>query len=121
LTSAAPFQWSVFTTDIDGTPGSGKSGSRPVLVVSRESANVVLPVVTVLPLATRRTNRRVYPNEVLLRSGTAGLKTDAIALAHQTRTIAKERLLAPLGTIDDGDVRSEVRRAMRVQLNLEPP
>ena len=59
MTSAAPFQWSVFTTDIDGTPGSGKSGSRPVLVVSRESANEVLPVVTVLPLATRRANRRV--------------------------------------------------------------
>jgi mRNA interferase MazF len=121
LISVPPLQWSVFTTDIDGTPGSGERGSWPVLVVSRESANEVLPVVTVLPLTTRRADRRVYPNEVLLRSGTAGLESDAIAMAHQTCTIAKKRLVAPLGTIDDGDLRSEIRHAMCVQLNLEPP
>jgi len=119
LISAPPFQWSVFTIDIDGPPGSGGSGSSPVLVVSRESANEALPVVTVLPLTTRRTDRRVYPNEVLLRSGTAGLKKDAIAMAHQTRTVAKRRLTEPLGTIEDSDLRSEIRRAMCVQLNLE--
>ena len=119
MISVPPFQWSVFTIDIDGTPGSEEGGSRPVLVVSRESANEFLPVVTVLPLTTRRTDRRVYPNEVFLRSGTAGLKSDAIAMAHQTRTVAKIRLAAPLGTIEDDDLRSAIRRAMCVQLNLD--
>ena len=114
-----PFQWSVFTIDIDGTPESENGGSRSVLVVSRESANEALPVVTVLPLTTRRTDRRVYPNEVLLRSGTAGLKSDAIAMAHQTRTVAKRRLTDQLGTIEDDDLRSAIRRAMCVQLNLD--
>jgi mRNA interferase MazF len=116
-----PFQWSVFTIEIDGTPGGEDSGSWPVLVVSRESANQVLPVVTVLPLTTRRTHRRVYPNEVLLRSGTAGLESDAIAMAHQTRTVAKTRLVAALGSLEDDGLRSAIRRAMCVQLNLEPP
>jgi mRNA interferase MazF len=120
LISVPPFQWSIFTIEIDGTPGAGDGGSSPVLVVSRESANEVLPVVTVLPLATRRTDRRVYPNEVLLLSGTAGLQSDAIAMAHQTRTVAKKRLVAPLGTLDDNDLRSAIRRAMCIQLNLEP-
>ena len=78
-----------------------------------------LPVVTVLPLTTRRTDRRVYPNEVLLRSGTAGLKSDAIAMAHQTRTVAKRRLTDQLGTIEDDDLRSAIRHAMCVQLNLD--
>jgi mRNA interferase MazF len=119
LIFASPFQWSVFTIDIDGAPGAGRNGSWPVLVVSRESANQALPVVTVLPLATRRTDRRVYPNEVLLRSGTAGLKSDAIAMAHQTRTVAKRRLTDQLGTIENDDLRSEIRRAMCVQLNLD--
>ena len=114
-----PFQWSVFTIGNEGTPGAEERGSRPVLVVSRESANEALPVVTVLPLTTRRTDRRVYPNEVLLRSGTAGLKSDAIAMAHQTRTVAKRRLTDQLGTIEDNDLRSEIRRAMCVQLDLE--
>jgi mRNA interferase MazF len=119
LISSPPFQWSVFAIDNDGTPGRGESGSWPVLVVSRESANAVLPVVTVLPLTTRQTDRHVYPNEVLVRSGSAGLQKDAIAMAHQTRTIAKARLDAPIGTLEDGDLRSAIRRAMCVQLNLE--
>jgi mRNA interferase MazF len=119
LISVRPFQWSVFTIDIDGTPGSEGSGSSPVLVVSRESANEALPVVTVLPLTTRKTDRRIYPNEVLLRSGTAGLESDAIAMAHQTRTVAKRRLTDQLGEIEDDDLRSAIRRAMCVQLNLE--
>jgi mRNA interferase MazF len=118
---AAPtLQWSVFTIDLDSMPpGSRGGGIRPVLVVSRESANQALPVVTVLPITTRRTDRRVYPNEVLLRSGTAGLKSDAIAMAHQTRTVAKRRLTDQLGAIEDDDLRSAIRRAMCVQLNLD--
>ena len=90
-----------------------------MLVVSRETANEALPVVTVLPLAIRRKGRRVYPNEVLLPSGVGGLKRDVIAMAHQTRTVAKDRLEAPLGTIEDDELRSAIRTAMCVQLNLE--
>lgn len=113
-----PYQWSVFTIDREPTPGRRKRGPR-VLVVSRESANQALPVVTVLPLTARRRHRRVYPNEVLLPSGSAGLKSDAIAMAHQTRTVTKARLAALLGTIEDDELRSAIRKAMCVQLNLE--
>lgn len=119
MIAAQPIQWSIFTIDLEPAPGSETSGRSPVLVVSRESANQALPVVTVLPIAKRRKDRRVYPNEVLLRSGTAGLQGDAIAMAHQTRAVAKSRLNAPLGTIEDDGLRSEIRRAMCVQLHLE--
>jgi mRNA interferase MazF len=114
------YQWSIFTIDFASAPDSNRRRRRPVLVVSRESANAALPVVTVLPLTSWRKGRRIYPNEVLLPSGSGGLKRDAIAMAHQTRTIAKQRLKAPLGTIEDDELRSAVRRAMCIQLNLEP-
>lgn len=120
MIGVTPFQWSIFTIDFDSVPGSEESGRRPVLVVSRESANEVLPVVTVLPLTAHRKGRRVYPNEVLLPSGSAGLKCDTIAMAHQTRTVAKTRLDAPLGMVEDDELRTAIRRAMCVQLNLEP-
>jgi mRNA interferase MazF len=120
LIDSPSYQWSVFTIDLAAAPGSKRRLRRPVLVVSRESANEALPVVTVLPLTTWREGRHIYPNEVLLPSGSGGLKSDAIAMAHQTRTVAKERLRAPLGTIEDDELRSAVRRAMCVQLNLEP-
>ena len=120
MIAAPPIQWSIFMIDPDAGPGSDAGGRSQVLVVSRESANQVLPVVTVLPITNWRKGRRVYPNEVLLRSGTAGLKGDAIAMAHQTRAVAKSRLNAALGTIEDDELRSEIRRAMCVQFNLEP-
>ena len=119
MSTTSPIQWSIFTIDPEGTPGSKRRGRWPVLDVSRESANQTLPVVTVLPLSTRKSGRHVYPNEVLLPSGTAGLRNDAIAMAHQTRTLAKRRLRRPIGTIEDDDLKSEIRRAMRVQLNLD--
>jgi mRNA interferase MazF len=117
--STPPYQWSVYTLDLESVPGSEQERQGTVLVVSRESANQVLPVVTILPLTGWRKGRRIYPNEVLLPSGSGGLSRDAIAMAHQTRTVAKERLAAPLGTIEDEDLRSSIRCAMNVQFNLE--
>jgi mRNA interferase MazF len=117
--TAPPLQWSIFAIDLDPVPDRRKIGVRPVLVVSRESANAALPVVTVVPLAEHRPGRRIYPNEVLVPSEVAGLTNDSIAMVHQTRTVPKRRLTSPVGVIDDPDLRSEVRRAMRIQLNLE--
>ncbi len=81
--SPTPLQWSVFSVDLDPTVGSEQAGRRPVLVVSRESANRVLPVVSAIPLTTRRPERQVYPNEALIPRGHAGLNRDSIAMAHQ--------------------------------------
>jgi mRNA interferase MazF len=120
LIARPPYQWSVFTIDVEPVTGKDKKTRRQVLIVSRESANEALPVVTVLPLVWRRKGRRIYPNEALLPSGSAGLKRDCIAMAHQTRTVPKKRLAAPLGTIEDDDLRAEIRRAMCIQLHLEP-
>ena len=116
-----PYQWSVFMVDLDPVVGSEQSGRRPVLVVSREVANAVLPVVTVVPLTTRKKNRRIYPNEALLPAGTAGLKRDSIAMAHQIRTLSRSRLRSRMGVIDDPDIRAAVRAALQVQLDLDAP
>lgn len=117
--SAISMQWSIFEIDAAETGPGGAGRRRPVLVVSREAANAALPIVTVLPLAAYRRGRRVYPNEVLLPSALAGLGEDTVAMAHQTVTIPKRQLSAPLAAIRDPDLRSAIRNAMRVQLNLE--
>ena len=38
--SGPPYQWSVFVVDLDPAVGSEQAGRRPVLIVSREVANV---------------------------------------------------------------------------------
>ena len=117
--SGPPYQWSVFVVDLDPTVGSEQSGRRPVLVVSREVANVPLPVVTALPVTSHRQGRRVYPNEVLLPAGTAGLDRDSVVMVHQIRAVSKRRLGARLGTVEDQELRAAVRAAVRVQLDLD--
>ncbi len=117
--STAHLQWSVFAVDLDPTVGSEQAGRRPVLIVSRESANAVLPVITAIPLTTRKPRRGIYPNEALIPRGHAGLKRDSIAMAHQLRTLSKKRLGLPIGHLDDPSIRDHVRSAMRTQLDLD--
>jgi mRNA interferase MazF len=112
-------QWSIFEIDRGGGIGVDRTGRRPVLVVSRDSANAALPIVTVLPLIDRRPDRRIYPNEVLLPSQLLQLGHDLITMAHQIRTIPKYLLEAPVGSVDDPELRAAVRRALRVQLHLD--
>jgi len=117
--SVPRLQWSIFEIDRDPAVGTKSGRQRSVLVVSRDSANAALPIVTVLPLTDRKPGRRVYPNEVLLPSEAVKLRHDSITMAHQIRTIPKNQLAAPVGSIDDPDLRSAIRRALRVQLNLD--
>ena len=104
--------------DLNPVIGSEQQGRRPVLVISDETTNSVMPVVTILPLTSLKKGRRVYPNEVLIKNGVAGLELDSIVLAHQIRTIAKQRLITSLGEILDANLRSRIDDALRVHLNL---
>jgi mRNA interferase MazF len=90
-----------------------------VIVVSREVANVALPVVTVVPLTRRKSGRRIYPNESLVPESTGGLSHDSVAMAHQIRTLSKRRLGGRLGWIEDRAVRAEIELAIRTHLDLD--
>ena len=117
--STTPLQWSVYSVDLDPAAGSEQAGRRPVLIVSRESANAALPVVTAIPLTSRKPRRRIYPNEAVIPKGVAGLKRDSIVMAHQLRTLSKKRLGHHIGTLDDSSFRADVRTAMKTQLDLD--
>jgi mRNA interferase MazF len=112
-----PLQWAVIEADLDPVRGSEQRGVRPVLVVSNEGFNQAISNVTVLPLTSTR--RRLYPSEVLLPKGVAGQPLDSIVMAHQVRTISKERLRRPLGYLQDSVLRETVRDAVREHLDLD--
>ncbi len=117
--TAERWQWGVFLVSLDPVVGSEQAGTRPVLVVSREAVNRALPVVTVLPLTTRRKGRRIYPNEALLPLGAAGQEYESVVMAHQVRALLRRRLGRRLGSLDDEALRAAVRAALKVQLELE--
>ena len=74
------YRWAIFLANLDPVVGSEQGKTRPVLVISEEHINQVLPVVNVLPITSRKPGRRIYPNEVLLPLGTVGLKNESIAM-----------------------------------------
>jgi mRNA interferase MazF len=81
--------------------------------------NQLLPVVNVVPLTSRKSPaRRIYPNEVLITAGTAGLSVDSIALCYQIRTLDKWRLRQDLGELTESDLRNRIFSAIRFQLDM---
>ncbi|MBE0558338.1 MAG: type II toxin-antitoxin system PemK/MazF family toxin [Proteobacteria bacterium] len=114
-----PLQWQVVQAVLDPIKGSEQAGLRPVLIISREPINLRLPVVAVLPLTTLRPGRRIRSTEVLLPAGTAGQPNESIILAHQIRTLSKERFGRSYGYLIDPALRREVQRALAVYLDLE--
>lgn len=112
------YKWGIFIADLNPVIGSEQRGTRPVLVISDEDFNRVMPVVTVLPITSLKEGRKIYPNEALLKKEPEGLPQDSIILAHQIRTISKQRLKNSLGFINDHDTQDAINNALRVHLNL---
>jgi mRNA interferase MazF len=90
--------------------GSGQMATRSVLIVSNEDFNQTMSNVTALPLTS--TKRRLYPAEVFLPAGEAGLPEDAIAMVHQVRTVSKARIGEVYGYLQDKTLQKQVMMAL---------
>ena len=111
------FQWAVIEANPNPVTGAEQKGTRPVLIVSNEEYNIAMPNVTILPLTT--TQRRLYPSEVLLQERKAGQPLKSIVMAHQIRTISKQRLGKLFGHLDDVVIRMEINSAIKEHLDLD--
>jgi mRNA interferase MazF len=114
-------KWKIYKADLNPVTGSEQKGTRPVLIISDDAYSTVMPLVTILSLTSLKPGRIIYPNEVLIRmenQAKTGLLSDYIILAHQIRTISKNRLKDLLGGIDDLAVQEKINEALRIHLNL---
>jgi len=115
-----PFvKWSLWMANLDPLMGSEQGNTRPVVIVSEDALNEVLPVVNVLPLTSRKPVRRVYPNEAFVPAGRFGLTSDSIVLAYQIRTLDKKRLFKKLGSMHDEFTQEAISEALKFQLGFE--
>lgn len=112
------YQWNIFWADLNPIKGSEQAGTRPVLVISEEAVNQALPIVTVICLTSFKPGRRIYPIEILLDPKESRLPQPSIVMAHQIRSISKERLLDKCGHIDDDKCKEEIRKIVRIYLDL---
>jgi len=107
-------KWDICYCNLDPTQGSEQRGTRPVLIVSNNVVNHTLPVSTVLPLSSLKTNDRIYPTEVLLKTKDTNLPKDSIAMVQQIRTVAHSRLELPSGHLVNVKARAEILNVIRM-------
>jgi mRNA interferase MazF len=112
-------RWEIWLANLDPVVGSEQGKTRPVLVLSSGALNDILPVINVLPITSRKPNRRIYPNEALLATGTGGLTAESIALCYQIRTLDNQRLTKKFGLITDKDLQGEILDALKFQLEID--
>lgn len=112
------YRWSIFMVNLDPVIGSEQGKRRPVLIISDEEINKLLPVVNIIPLTSYKEGRRIYANEVFLRKEVAKLDKDSIVLCYQIRTIDKQRLISKMGEIKDETIRQDIMDALSFQLGI---
>lgn len=114
-------RWTIWRANLDPVVGSEQGFTRPVLIISDNSINDLINTVNVLPISTRKVNRIIYPNEVLLESKEFGLPDESIVLCHQIRTLDKKRFAQYYGEIKSMDKQNEIIEALFFQLGIENP
>ena len=112
-------RWSIYLANLEPVVGSEQGKSRPVLIISEDEINNLLNCVNVIPITSRKPKRKIYPNEALLLSNTAGLENESILLCHQIRTIDKKRLSNYYGQIDNLEIQTEIIDALCFQLGIK--
>ena len=113
------YRWCIFIANLDPVVGSEQGKVRPVLVISEEPINQILPVVNVLPVTSKKVNRRVYSNEVLIPSNVGDLENLSIVLCYQIRTLDKKRLTKKIGEIIEPHIKKEIIEALCFQLGIQ--
>lgn len=91
-------------------------GKRPVVLFCNESALKYSPVVTVLPITSKKKN---FPNHVFIDqdSLSEGRIKKSFVLAEQIRTIDKSALLGRIGRLNDKTL-NKVDLTVREQLAI---
>jgi mRNA interferase MazF len=110
----------VRTVNFDPARGSEAAKGRPAVIVSNDQANRTAQqldrgVLTVVPITSNV--QRVYPFQVLLPAGVAGLKTDSKAQAEQVRAVAIGCIGERLGELPEA-IMAAIDQALRLHLAL---
>jgi len=110
-----PRRQEVWTADLSPTRGHEQAGRRPVLVVSEDLLNEgPAGLIIVVPITSRL---RPIPSHVRIEPPEAGLVRSSAALCEAVRSISRERLERPLGTVSPATM-AKVEEILRTLMGL---
>lgn len=58
------YRWNIYLVNLDPVMGSEQGKTRPVLIISDDEINAILPVINILSITSYKQGRKIYPNEV---------------------------------------------------------
>ena len=92
-------------------------GTRPILIISNEKANIHSPIISYAPITSK--NKKDLPTHIKIESGRYGLPYNSIILCEQINSIDKNRLKEKLGFIKPSDnLMAHINKALSIQLGL---
>ncbi len=109
-----PQRGALYWINLDPTVGSEIAKTRPALIISNNTGNQYADRVIVAPVSSGNV-QRVYPFEVRLEGGEAGLPQRSKVLLDQIRTVDKSRLGNRIGILTPERM-EDVNRAIRLSL-----
>jgi mRNA interferase MazF len=113
--NTVPLRGEIYWVDFNPSRGSEQAGVRPAVVISTDSANRALPVVTIAAVTTKIKNFQ-SKLQVILPEGEP-LKEKSAILAFQVVTIDKSRLRDRAGTLNPNQ-KLQLNAALRLAWNL---
>jgi len=112
-----PKRGEIWLLDWSLSRGSEQAGFRPALIIQTDAANSNpnYPNTIVLAVSTKG---KVVPFHVALKPNRRnGLDEASFVKCEQILTVAKERLVKKMGSIDEGELQ-QISRAIRLVLEL---
>lgn len=107
----------VYLAGLNPPEGSEQSGTRPVVIVSRDAINKSSQVVIIAPLTKRANKTRILPCHVELKIDEGGVTMDSVVLCEQVRAIAVSRLGKHLGHLPNSRI-AQINAALKIALDL---
>lgn len=104
----------IYLANLGAEEGSLQAGLRPVIIVSNDAANKFSPVITIIPMTTKR--KKKLPTHVYIQD--CGLPRPSLALAEQITSINKSRMTTKMGSIQQTVYEDQVTAAIKVQLSM---
>jgi mRNA interferase MazF len=109
-----PRRGEVYRVNLDPTVGFEIAKTRPAVIISNDIGNQHAERVIVAPISSGNTSK-IYPFEVRLAAGEAGLSKVSKVLLDQLRTVDKARLGHRIGVLISERM-NEIAQAIRVSL-----
>jgi mRNA interferase MazF len=103
----------LYLVRLDPTEGSEQGGTRPAVIISRDTINLYSPVLIICPMTSAAKVKRLYPSDVLIQAPEGGLAVNSVIMTLQVRVVAKSRLAKRLGQLT-----TQSHNALKITLDL---